>query len=109
MRQRALLLSSKDPFGHPALRDHRTVTTLRPEVTGRRIGASTSTSDLLSKAQVLEALGVSYGTLFSWMRNGQFPLALELGPPNGRTTKIAWKKSEIDDWLANRPRRALAA
>ena len=42
---------------------------------------------LLTKAEVLALLGVTYTTVFTWMREGQFPLSIELGPPGGRSTK----------------------
>jgi predicted DNA-binding transcriptional regulator AlpA len=63
---------------------------------------------LLSKADVLALLGIaSYVTLYEWMRAGQFPLAIELGPPGGRSTKIAWLADEVHAWIASRPRRKL--
>jgi len=41
------------------------------------------------------------------MRAGTFPLPIELGPPGGRSSMIAWYADEIHDWIANRPRRKL--
>ena len=62
---------------------------------------------LLSKAEVLALLGVSYTTVFTWMREGQFPLSIQLGPPDGRSIKIAWIADEVYAWVASRPRRKL--
>jgi predicted DNA-binding transcriptional regulator AlpA len=60
---------------------------------------------LLFKPQVTALLGVGYTTLWDWMRQGRFPRAVELGPPGGRSTMIAWYSHEIDDWIRSRPRR----
>jgi predicted DNA-binding transcriptional regulator AlpA len=63
---------------------------------------------LLTKAEVLALLRLtSYTTVFTWMREGQFPLSIELGPPGGRSTKIAWLADEVYAWIASRPRRKL--
>jgi predicted DNA-binding transcriptional regulator AlpA len=62
---------------------------------------------LLTKAEVLALLGVTYTTVFTWMREGQFPLSIELGPSGGRSTKIAWLADEVYAWIAARPRRKL--
>jgi predicted DNA-binding transcriptional regulator AlpA len=63
-------------------------------------------SALIFKDELLRLLGVSYGSIFAWMRVGKFPLAREIGP-GGRTTKIAWLRAEVDAWLAARPQRQL--
>ena len=62
-------------------------------------------SRLLPKDELLELLGVGYSAVFTWMRDNDFPRALELGPPGGRTTKIAWLESEVHAWILARPRR----
>ena len=61
---------------------------------------------LLSKQQMLDVIGnPAYSTVWEWMRADQFPRPIELGPSGGRTSLIAWRASEIYEWLANRPRR----
>jgi predicted DNA-binding transcriptional regulator AlpA len=63
---------------------------------------------LMFKSQVLTMLGLrSYATLWAWMRDGMFPLPLELGPAGGRSSTIAWDAKEVLQWLDNRPRRQL--
>jgi predicted DNA-binding transcriptional regulator AlpA len=61
---------------------------------------------LIYKPELLRMIGASYGSIFSWMRKGQFPLAREIGP-GGRSTKIAWVESEVMEWLAKRPQRCV--
>ena len=56
---------------------------------------------LISKHEVLDRVGVTYPTLWSWMRRGAFPRSRELGG------KVCWLESEIEDWIVNRPVRRL--
>jgi len=44
--------------------------------------------------------GVSGVCLWRWMRDGKFPVALEVG---GR---CAWLESDIDAWMLSRPLRS---
>jgi len=70
--------------------------------------AATPGRRLISKSQVLQLIGdPAYSTVWEWMRAGTFPLPIELGPPGGRSSMIAWYADEIVDWIANRPRRKL--
>jgi predicted DNA-binding transcriptional regulator AlpA len=62
---------------------------------------------LLSKPQLLEFLGVSYSSVFNWMRAGLFPLPRVIGPSSGRSSRIAWYASEVQAWLASRPQRQI--
>jgi prophage regulatory protein len=52
---------------------------------------------LLSKAEVLEAVGVTFPTLWKWMRAGKFPLARTLG------SRPAWVASEVEAWIRSLP------
>ena len=53
---------------------------------------------LISKPEVLDRVGVTYPTIWTWMRNGKFPRSRELGGG-----KAAWVESEVDAWIKNRP------
>lgn len=56
---------------------------------------------LLSKAEVCAIANVSFPTIWSWMRAGTFPRSRVVGG------KSAWLSTEVENWLANLPRRAL--
>ena len=56
---------------------------------------------LLSKREVLDIVGISYPTLWDWMRAGKFPRSREVG---GRSM---WRSDEIDEWIAALPVRKL--
>jgi prophage regulatory protein len=56
---------------------------------------------LVSKREVLDRIGVSYPTLWSWMRDGRFPRSRELGG------KICWLEREIEKWIDALPMRPL--
>jgi predicted DNA-binding transcriptional regulator AlpA len=49
---------------------------------------------LLSKREVLAIVGVSYPTLWSWMRQGKFPRSRVVGG------KSMWLITDIETWLA---------
>jgi prophage regulatory protein len=57
---------------------------------------------LLSKAEVLERVGRTYPTIWSWMQQGKFPRARDLGG-----TRPAWLESEVEAWINNLPVRRL--
>jgi prophage regulatory protein len=56
---------------------------------------------LLFKAQVLERVGLSYTTIWKWMRQGNFPRSRVAGG------KTCWIESEINAWIEARPVRKL--
>ena len=64
------------------------------------------TNRLLSKKAVLEIVGVSAPTLWQWQRQGLFPRSVKLQPDAG-FSKIAFLASEVEDWIASRPRVVL--
>jgi prophage regulatory protein len=53
---------------------------------------------LLSKQEVLDRTGVSYPTIWHWMRVGRFPRARQCGEQ-----KIAWIESEVEAWIEALP------
>jgi predicted DNA-binding transcriptional regulator AlpA len=63
--------------------------------------ASASAARLISKPEVLDRVGVTYPTLWAWMRDGKFPRSRELGG------KSCWVESEVAEWITSRPVRRL--
>jgi predicted DNA-binding transcriptional regulator AlpA len=56
---------------------------------------------LMSKKEVLAIVGVTYPTLWMWMRAGSFPRSrIVVG-------KSKWLSSEVEHWLATLPMRRL--
>ena len=58
-------------------------------------------SRIVSKPEVLDRVGVTYPTLWAWMREGKFPRSRALGG------KSCWLESEIEEWITSRPVRRL--
>ncbi len=56
---------------------------------------------LIFRRELINTVGVSYVTVWSWMRAGTFPRGRDIG---GRT---AWIESEVAAWIASRPIRHL--
>ena len=56
---------------------------------------------LLSKNEVVEIVGATYPTIWSWMRAGAFPRSRVVG---GRSM---WLSDEVNEWLAGLPVRRL--
>jgi prophage regulatory protein len=54
---------------------------------------------LISKPEVLDRVGVTFPTLWKWMREGTFPAAKKLGGSN----KPAWLESDVERWIAALP------
>lgn len=50
---------------------------------------------LLSLPQVLARVPKSYRTIYRWMEQELFPRAYKIGP-----NSVAWRESEIDQWIA---------
>jgi prophage regulatory protein len=59
-------------------------------------------SRLLSRYEVMSRVGVTYPTIWEWMKAGKFPRSCVLGP-----AKVAWLESEVEAWIAALPRRRL--
>jgi predicted DNA-binding transcriptional regulator AlpA len=61
---------------------------------------------LLTKAEVLARVGVTFPTIWKWMREGTFPRARRL-TAESKSTRAYWYESEIEAWLANLPVKRL--
>lgn len=59
------------------------------------------TARLISKGEVLGRTGLSYPTLWQWMREGKFPRSRDVG---GRAM---WLASDIEKWILSLPLRRL--
>ncbi len=59
------------------------------------------TERLLTRAEVQEITGFSYGSIWAWMRANEFPRSLVI---SGR---VRWREREIRAWLDNLPRQRL--
>jgi len=57
-------------------------------------GAQAPPVHLLGKAKILKITGVTFPTVWLWMRNGTFPRSRIVGG------KSMWRSDEIDRWLA---------
>jgi predicted DNA-binding transcriptional regulator AlpA len=56
---------------------------------------------LISKGEVLDRTGISYPTIWAWMREEKFPRSRSVGG------KAMWVEAEIEGWILSRPLRAL--
>jgi predicted DNA-binding transcriptional regulator AlpA len=63
--------------------------------------ADLPTIRLLSKAEVMAISGLSFPSIWAWMRDGRFPRSRVVGG------KSMWRSDEIDAWLAGLPVRPL--
>jgi prophage regulatory protein len=57
----------------------------------------------LSRPEVLDHIGVSFPTIWSWMKAGKFPPAREMSGNDGK--RVGWLESEVNDWIRSRPVR----
>jgi predicted DNA-binding transcriptional regulator AlpA len=60
---------------------------------------------MLTKQDVLDLVGVSAVTLWSWIRQGIFPPAVVIGPEGGHRSTQRWIDYEVQNFLVNAPRR----
>lgn len=58
---------------------------------------------MIGLAEVVALTGLSRATIYRMRRAGQFPMPVKVA-----RRRIAWKESEIETWLAERPRVDLA-
>lgn len=64
--------------------------------------ATMPSTKILPKAEVCDLVGVSYQSLWNWMRADKFPRSITVGPG-----KIGWYETEVAEWIAARPRTVL--
>jgi prophage regulatory protein len=57
---------------------------------------------LLDKRHVVDRVGVSFPTIWKWMRAGKFPRARQIGD-----LKSVWIESEVEAWITALPLRRL--
>ena len=62
---------------------------------------------LLSRAEVLRMVPVTYATIWAWQQTGKFPRSVNLGGTDHR--KIGFFEHEILAWLKSRERVRLKA
>jgi predicted DNA-binding transcriptional regulator AlpA len=62
---------------------------------------------LLRRAEVLQIVGVSFPTLWAWMRAGRFPRARITGGGASGRSKSVWLSNEVEEWLSALPIRRL--
>lgn len=56
---------------------------------------------LLSKAEVLQRVPVSFSTLYGWMQQGTFPRPRIVGP--SKNGKVFWTEESVDRWISDLP------
>ena len=54
---------------------------------------------LLTRKEVEEQCRIGRSAVYRWMREHHFPLPIKIGP-----RAVRWHASEIEAWLADRPR-----
>ena len=60
--------------------------------------ASDALDPFLRKHRVVEIINTSDRTLYRWIREGQFPPPVRLGP-----NSVAWRQSVVTGWQNSRP------
>jgi predicted DNA-binding transcriptional regulator AlpA len=60
---------------------------------------------LLRGADVSRRVGRSMVTIWTWVRRGDFPAPLVLNPGQRREI-VAWRDTDVDNWMNSRPQRA---
>lgn len=59
--------------------------------------AVTTRPRLLRRPEVEERTGLTRSTIYRWMKSGDFPQAVRLGPK-----MIAWREADIDQWIESK-------
>lgn len=61
----------------------------------------------IRKPEVLQICGFSSSTLYRLINKKVFPASFVLGVV-GHSRSVAWRKEEIDAWVASRPRTSIS-
>lgn len=62
-----------------------------------RLNSFTTSDRLIRRPEVTHRTGYSKASIYRLMLTSQFPQAVKLGQ-----RAVAWRESEIDDWIASR-------
>ena len=57
----------------------------------------------LSRKQVCAVIGVTYPSVWSWIKADHFPAGRKLGLGSGNRNKIVWLELEVLHWMETRP------
>ena len=56
---------------------------------------------ILRRPQVQQRTGLSRSTLYQYIKDGEFPKSIALGP-----RAVGWLESDVSDWISSRVKRA---
>jgi predicted DNA-binding transcriptional regulator AlpA len=73
------------------------------EATPAVASAPTIFPKFISRKQVCALVGVTYPSLWGWIKAGHFPPGRKLGIGTGNRNKIVWLESEVLEWMTTRP------
>ncbi len=59
---------------------------------------------ILRRPQVQQRTGLSRSTLYQYIKDGEFPKSIALGPRS-----VGWLESDISDWIAERVKSSRGA
>ena len=60
---------------------------------------------LLSRTEVLEIVGVTYPTLWAWVKKGHFPSPRRLGFTKQPQGRVGWIEAEVQAWIRALPKK----
>ncbi len=66
---------------------------------GSEVNQEHSSSALFRLCALARYVSAGKSTIMGWVRDGKFPAPLQLSPG-----VVAWLRSDVDAWLAERPR-----
>ena len=57
----------------------------------------TSPNDLIRREEVINMVGLSRSTIYTLMKNSEFPLCIKLSERS-----VAWRRGDIQNWISNK-------